>query len=123
MKWLSASQPSPNLPSSIQPPKGGAFILDLVLQAAAFTAAQAVGAVEDTTCLPTPDAIGTQAANNPQQSWGFEWEPPEAVIKDSGTRAGTSRGCKLQLQLIQPLVRDLLVLDVRADHLLIPSDS
>jgi hypothetical protein len=29
-------------------------------------------------------------ANNPQQSWGFEGEPPEAVIKDSGTRAGTS---------------------------------
>src|SRR5215831_9312819 len=29
-------------------------------------------------------------ANNPQQSWGFEGEPPEAVIKDSGTRDGTS---------------------------------
>jgi hypothetical protein len=29
-------------------------------------------------------------ANNPQQSWGFEGEPPEAVIKDSGTRVGTS---------------------------------
>jgi hypothetical protein len=28
-------------------------------------------------------------ANNPQQSWGFEGEPPEAVIKDSGTRDGT----------------------------------
>jgi hypothetical protein len=26
------------------------------------------------------------AANDPQQSWGFEGEPPEAVIKDSGTR-------------------------------------
>ena len=38
----------------LQPPKGGAFILALVLQAAAFTAAQAVGAVEDTACLPTP---------------------------------------------------------------------
>jgi transglutaminase-like putative cysteine protease len=25
-------------------------------------------------------------ANDPQQSWGFEGEPPEAVIKDSGTR-------------------------------------
>ena len=29
-------------------------------------------------------------ANNPQQSWGFEGEPPEAVIKDSVTRDGTS---------------------------------
>jgi hypothetical protein len=29
-------------------------------------------------------------ANNPQQSWGFEGEPPEAVTKDSVTRAGTS---------------------------------
>jgi hypothetical protein len=29
-------------------------------------------------------------ANNPQQSWGFEGEPPEAVTKDSGTRVGTS---------------------------------
>ena len=29
-------------------------------------------------------------ANNPQQSWGFEGEPPEAVIKNSGTRVGTS---------------------------------
>ena len=28
-------------------------------------------------------------ANNPQQSWGFGGEPPEAVIKDSGTRDGT----------------------------------
>jgi hypothetical protein len=26
------------------------------------------------------------AANNPQQSWGFGGEPPEAVMKDSGTR-------------------------------------
>jgi integrase len=24
-------------------------------------------------------------ANNPQQSWGFDGEPPEAVMKDSGT--------------------------------------
>jgi hypothetical protein len=29
-------------------------------------------------------------ANNPQQSWGFDGEPPEAVIKGSGTRVGTS---------------------------------
>ena len=29
-------------------------------------------------------------ANNPQQSWGFEGEPPEAVTKDFGTRDGTS---------------------------------
>ena len=33
---------------------------------------------------------GDIAANNPQQSWGFEGEPPKAVIKDSGTRYGTS---------------------------------
>jgi hypothetical protein len=36
-------------------------------------------------------ALGyTQQANNPQQSWGFEGEPPEAVTKDFGTRDGTS---------------------------------
>jgi hypothetical protein len=29
-------------------------------------------------------------ANDPQQSWGFEGEPPKAVIKDSGTRDGIS---------------------------------
>jgi hypothetical protein len=34
--------------------------------------------------------IGGDRANNPQQSRGFEGEPPEAVIKDSGTRDGTS---------------------------------
>jgi hypothetical protein len=28
-------------------------------------------------------------ANNPQQSWGFDGEPPEAVIKESGTTDGT----------------------------------
>jgi RNA-directed DNA polymerase len=28
-------------------------------------------------------------ANDPQQSWGFGGEPPEAVMKDSGTRDGT----------------------------------
>jgi hypothetical protein len=31
----------------------------------------------------------TKQANNPQQSWGFGGEPPEAVMKDSGTRDGT----------------------------------
>jgi hypothetical protein len=30
--------------------------------------------------------ISARQANDPQQSWGFEGEPPEAVIKDSGTR-------------------------------------
>jgi hypothetical protein len=29
-------------------------------------------------------------ANNPQQSWGFGGKPPEAVIKEFGTRDGTS---------------------------------
>ena len=28
-------------------------------------------------------------ANDPQQSWGVGGEPPEAVMKDSGTRDGT----------------------------------
>jgi hypothetical protein len=28
-------------------------------------------------------------ANNPQQSWGFDGEPPEAVMKDAGTRDWT----------------------------------
>jgi hypothetical protein len=28
--------------------------------------------------------------NNPQQSWGFEGEPPKAVIKDFGRRGWTS---------------------------------
>jgi hypothetical protein len=27
---------------------------------------------------------------NPQQSWGFDGEPPKAVMKDFGTRDGTS---------------------------------
>ena len=31
----------------------------------------------------------TPEANDPQQSWGFGGEPPEAVMKDSGTRDGT----------------------------------
>ena len=33
--------------------------------------------------------LGFLPANNPQQSWGFGGEPPEAVMKDSGTRDGT----------------------------------
>jgi hypothetical protein len=37
--------------------------------------------------------------NNPQQSWGFKWEPPKAVMKDSATRDWTLWGDKLQLQL------------------------
>jgi hypothetical protein len=51
---LSASEPSPDLPSSVQPPKGGAFILALVPQATTFAAAQAVGAIEDAASLATP---------------------------------------------------------------------
>jgi hypothetical protein len=44
-------------------------------------------------CHPeSPAAIGfltkPSPANNPQQSWGFEGEPPEAVMKDSRTRIG-----------------------------------
>jgi hypothetical protein len=30
-----------------------------------------------------------ERANNPQQSWGFEGEPPKAVMKDSRTRDRT----------------------------------
>ena len=40
-----------------------------------------LGAVEDFAGDGSP-------ANDPQQSWGFGWEPPEAVMKDSGTRDG-----------------------------------
>jgi hypothetical protein len=33
-------------------------------------------------CLPSgPHVARASKANNPQQSWGFEGEPPEAVIK------------------------------------------
>ena len=40
--------------------------------------------------IVTPDGFPlAYEANNPQQSWGFEGEPPEAVIKDVGTRDGT----------------------------------
>jgi hypothetical protein len=38
----------------------------------------------------TDETAAYYQANNPQQSWGFEGEPPEAVIKDSGTRVRTS---------------------------------
>jgi hypothetical protein len=39
---------------------------------------------------PAMPVIGyLDIANNPQQSWGFGGEPPEAVMKDSGTRDGT----------------------------------
>ena len=41
--------------------------------------------------------------NNPQQSWGFEWEPPKAVMKDSGTRDWTLWGGKLQLRRLRAL--------------------
>jgi hypothetical protein len=34
--------------------------------------------------------------HDPQHGWGFEGEPPETVIRDSGTKYGTSRGRKLQ---------------------------
>ena len=72
------------------------------------------------------DYVGTMAGvpqiNNPQQSWGFEGEPPKAVMKDSGTRDWTSLGFELQLQLIQLLICHFLVLDVGADRLLVPPD-
>jgi hypothetical protein len=42
----------------------------------------------------SPQALDrvTQAQQNPQQSWGFEWEPPKAVMNDSGTRDWTLWG-------------------------------
>jgi DNA invertase Pin-like site-specific DNA recombinase len=43
------------------------------------------------------DTTTPHGINNPQQSWGFEWEPPKAVMKDSGTRDWTLWGGKLQL--------------------------
>src|SRR6516164_10371302 len=42
------------------------------------------------TFLPLLEKLWGKKANNPQQSWGFEGEPPEAVRKDSGTRDGNS---------------------------------
>ena len=42
------------------------------------------------TFLPLLEKLWGKKANNPQQSWGFEGEPPEAVMKDSGTRDATS---------------------------------
>jgi hypothetical protein len=45
----------------------------------------------------------TPKINNPQQSWGFEWEPPKAVMKDSGTRDWTLWGGKLQLRRLRAL--------------------
>src|SRR5262245_860284 len=62
-------------------------------------------------------------ANNPQQSWGFVGDPPEAVIKDSGTREGTLGGRELQLKLIQQLVRHLLIFDIVADRFLVLPNS
>jgi hypothetical protein len=58
--------------------------------------------------------------NNPQQSWGFDGEPPKAVMKDSGTRDWTSWGFELQVQLVHLLIRHFLVLDISAYHLLVP---
>jgi hypothetical protein len=66
--------------------------------------------------------ICTSPANDPQQSWGFDGEPPEAVMKDSGTRDWTLRGTELQLQLVQLLIRHFLVLDVGSDHRLVAPD-
>ena len=41
-------------------------------------------------------------------------------MKDLGTRDWTLWGGELQLQLVQLLVRYLLVLDIGTDHLLAP---
>jgi hypothetical protein len=48
---------------------------------------------------------------------GFDGEPPKTVMKDSGTREWTLWRGQLQLQLVQLLVRHLLVLDMGTDHL------
>src|SRR5215467_7028537 len=54
--------------------------------------AEAAAARSRTDPWPTGGTGKSSRANNPQQSWGFEGEPPEAVTKDSGTRVGTSGG-------------------------------
>jgi hypothetical protein len=51
-----------------------------------------IGDQEELRELSASEALrnfGVREANNPQQSWGFEGEPPEAVIKDFRTN-GTS---------------------------------
>src|SRR6478672_10621597 len=35
--------------------------------------------------LPWPDDIDGRQANNLQQSWRFDWEPPKAVLRDVWT--------------------------------------
>jgi len=64
-------------------------------------------------------------ANNPQQTWGFEGEPPEAVIEDLRILVREIRlhEDELQLHLIQLPVRHLLISDIGTDHLLTPLDG
>ena len=53
--------------------------------------------------VPVGENVPMGAINNPQQSWGFEWEPPKAVMKDSGTRDLTLWGGKIQLRRLRAL--------------------
>ena len=64
-------------------------------------------------------------ANNPQQTWWFEGEPPEAVIKDLRILVREIRlhEDELQLHLMQLPVRHLLISDIGTDHLLTPLDG
>jgi hypothetical protein len=57
-------------------------------------------------------------ANNLQQSWRFDWEPPKAVLRDVRTIDWI-----LGRLLIQLLVGQFLVSDVGSDHFLIPTNG
>jgi hypothetical protein len=63
-----------------------------------------------------------QKSITPSRAGGLSGEPPKAVIKDYGIRIGTSWWGELEFQLIQLLIRCLLILDVVADNLLVPSN-
>ena len=63
------------------------------------------------------------AANNLQQSWRFDWEPPKAVLR--GVWAiDWILGCwNLQLKLLQLPIGQFLVSDVGPDHFLVPANG
>jgi hypothetical protein len=84
-------KPTRSLPADIQ--EITVFSTGLHKAASAPEAAQAL--VE---FLTAPAAVHIEGRrrveiNNPQQSWGFEWEPPKSVMKDSGTRDWTADIC------------------------------
>jgi hypothetical protein len=90
-----ADMPAPtSVRDTLQPQKARR----LCLGGKATTTAQALGIRLGPLTQPPIIEI-----NNPQQSWGFEWEPPKAVMKDSGTRDWTLWGGKLQLHRLRVL--------------------